>query len=223
LTTIDLTMDETFTDNQWEKLIHHLPSNIRSFCLSFSYWHDDISLTIQAIGLSFPRLETLDILIHGSRFPPCVKLAEVVGNLSDLWYIGIIGLPVGTNSKEWWKLLVEAIRKKPRLEIVFFHESEVSREDLELMQFGPFLNQMKSEHKLVDPPQTIEQLVDALIAVRSRVDCVDYFLSRVAPTLYAEPALSGLVDQRATTVTRVPKGEEKVEVRPSVAKRAKII
>ena len=63
--------------------------------------------------------------------------------------------------------------------------------DLDAMQFGPRLNEAKRSclPSGFDRPVTIEQFVGAIVAVRDRVDCLDYFFCQVDPNLYATSAL----------------------------------
>ncbi|CAB9520420.1 expressed unknown protein [Seminavis robusta] len=119
---------------------------------------------------------------------------------------------VTCNPQVFWEPVWSAIRSNPNLQVVqfrggyhfcedqdgeaySFEEFPVEEDILNDLQYGPRLNQAERDCLRMDETEkeassfSLQQWVEALISVRDRVDCLDYFLSTTDPNLYAWSAI----------------------------------
>lgn len=185
------------SQNLWLELFHRLPSQLTGLKM-YIFDHEVAPILLHRILAFFPNLEELIISFCVSKsdeIPTEARnnLANSIASLPSLKQIQLyFGLSQAHRSD--WGTVVQAVRSKPILETVIFNDSgkATSPEDREAMQFGPRLHKARRGHDVRDPPKTLSEFVEAITAVRDRVDCLDYFFSQVDPNLYAPVAIANL-------------------------------
>ena len=153
----------------------------------------DVEKAIHARRISSTRGESESICSFNC------SLAQTLQQLTNLRKLHLKHLILG--AQEHRKPLVDEISRSAHLLEVKSENlfgwpepnttATLGHEELQKLQFGPRLNQAKKEF-MSGKTITTSDLVNALISVRDRVDCLDHLLSEVDPTLYAVPAISNL-------------------------------
>jgi len=198
------------SDHQWACLFKHMPSQVSKLLIQNV---GDLPLTFRQIGISLPRLQHVTMAgppitgkdsyrLHTVTLTSCHILATSLEQLTLLRKVYLD--MVLTESKECWGPVLKTIGKNPNLEEVMFNEGWRRRNDgilmtsvtdrrvLEDLQFGPRLQEAKRLHLSLPAAGdskharfTLEQLVEALISVRDRIDCLDYLIREMDPSLFA--------------------------------------
>jgi hypothetical protein len=158
-------------DEKCRMLLQHLPRTLRR--LKIGLVHGDLPLTFEQIGQSFRQLQELR-LTGGVFWEPAYTpqrngtgriLAQSIQQLSQLRVLELSDI-VSMDGRMFWGPVFDVIRTTPSLEEFqgekFFRE--VVHGELRKVRWGK---------------------VEALIAVRDRVDCLDHLLSNSDPGLFA--------------------------------------
>ena len=209
------------SDRRAATLLRHLPRQLRKLSIvpfSTGIGDFDAPLMMRQIAVSFPQLEEVVLkgedISEGGSFA-CVSLLtfeELANALADLPINRLTFSQLFMNDRLgecWDTLLAIAEAVGPRLESLtvdtlyhwnwgegvtggFIDHQPNHPEVLHALQCYPRVNQAKQHHFPDGNTPTRKEWVEAIIAVRDRVDCLDYFLTHVDPHIYAEDAILAL-------------------------------
>ena len=125
-----------------------------------------------------------------------------LASLPNLRKITLWSLP-DVSYKGGWERLVAAFQSREQLEEANIFQGNtsygdrvvtpMSEEELDAIQFRPRLNDATANFASGGRfPESLEEFVNAVVSVRDREDCLDYFFSSVDPNLFAPSAIANL-------------------------------